>query len=99
MNKWIKFVDTAGSDEHLVPLHSVGSIFVTAATTVIVYFHGIDSWSGGTTFSFVTLTVTSGKSDEVAAEIAKNLAIGRGHLYTISTDHNDISTVAYTEGS
>ena len=99
MNKWIKFVDTAGSDEHLVPLQSVVAVYVTAVTTVIVYFHGIDSFSGGTAVSFATLTVSSGKSDEVAAEIAKNLASGRGHMYTISTDHNDIGTVAFTEGT
>jgi hypothetical protein len=98
MAKWIKFVDTAGSDEHLVAAHRVSSIYVTAATTVIVYFFGIDS-DNGTTLSFVTLTTVSGKSDEVAENIAKRLATGRGALYSVTTDDRNITTVAFTEGS
>jgi len=96
----IHFVDTAGSDEHLYPIQEVKSIYVTAVTTVIVYLHGIDSFSGGTTLSKITLTTLSGKSDEVAKKIAERMADGRGGVYSIAAaSDNEISVVAFTEGT
>ena len=100
MSKIIHFVDTAGSDEHLLPISEVKSVYVTAVTTVIVYFHGIDSFSGGTTLSKATLTTVSGKSDEVAKRIAERMADGRGGVYTVSAaGDTDISVVAFSEGA
>ena len=100
MAKIINFTDTAGSDEHLIPINEIKAIYVTAATTVIVYFHGIDTYSGGTALSFATLTVASGKSDETAKRIAERMADGRGGVYTVSAaGDTDISTVAFTEGT
>ena len=100
MSKIIHFVDTAGSDEHLIPINEIKAIYVTAATTVIVYFHGIDSFSGGTTLSFATLTIVSGKSDEIAKRIAERMADGRGGVYTVSAaSDTDITLVGFTEGT
>ena len=100
MAKMINFTDTAGSDEHIFHIHDIKSIYVTAATTVIVYVHGIDTYSGGTALSYITLTTVSGKSDEVAKRIAERMADGRGGIYTVSAASNvDITTVAFTEGT
>ena len=100
MAKMINFTDTAGSDEHLIPINEIKAIYITAVTTVIVYFHGIDSFSGGTTLSKATLTTVSGKSDEVAKRIAERMADGRGGIYTVSAaGDTDISTVAFDEGT
>ena len=100
MAKMVNFTDTAGSDEHIFHIDDIKSIYVTAATTVICYVHGIDTYSGGTALSYITLTVTSGKSDEIAKKIAERMADGRGGVFTVSAASDvDITTVAHTEGT
>ncbi len=97
MAKIIKFVDTAGSDENLVPVGRLDAIRVTATTTVVCSFINADS---GESPDLYTLTVTDGKSDEIALEMANECANGRGGVFTVSASgHTDISTVAFDAGS
>tara|TARA_R110000823_G_scaffold284918_1_gene403386 strand:- start:865 stop:1158 length:294 start_codon:yes stop_codon:yes gene_type:complete len=97
MAKIIKFVDAAGSDENLVPVGKLDAIRVTALTTVVCSFDNSDS---GESPDLYTLTVVSGKSDEVALEMANACADGRGGVFTVSAaGHTDISTVAFSAGS
>jgi hypothetical protein len=97
MAKIIKFVDTAGSDENLVPVGRLDAIRVTAATTVVCSFINADSGEGPDLY---TLTVTDGKSDEIALEMANECANGRGGVFIVSASgHTDISSVAFTAGS
>ena len=70
--KMMHFVDTAGSDENFFPAQNCNQIAVTAATTVIIYFKN----SGDEADHLVTLTTTSGKSDEVAAIMADYIMSG-----------------------
>ena len=95
--KFIHCIDTAGSDEQAFPLGKLEMIQVTAATTVILSFHNTDDDEAE---HIVTLTVTSGKSDEVGKWIIDNAASGRGGRFEISaSSHSDITTVAFTKGT
>ena len=99
--KMMHFVDTAGSDENFFPAQNCNQIAVTAATTVIIRF----SNSGDEADHLVTLTTTSGKSDEVALRLAEEVGAGQiqygGVLKVIAATapFADVSTVAYTAGS
>ena len=99
--KMMHFVDTAGSDENIFPAQNCNQISVTAATTVIIRF----SNSGDEADHLVTLTTTSGKSDEVALRLAEEVGAGQiqygGVLKCIAetAPFADVSTVAYTAGS
>ena len=99
--KMMHFVDTAGSDENLFPPQNCNQIAVTAATTVIIYFKN----SGDEADHLVTLTTTSGKSDEVALRLAEEVGEGRIHSGGVlkciasTAPFADVSTVAYTAGS
>ena len=99
--KMMHFVDTAGSDENFFPAQNCNQISVTAATTVIIRF----SNSGDEADHLVTLTTTSGKSDEVALRLAEEVGAGQiqygGVLKCIASTapFADVSTVAYTAGS
>ena len=99
--KMMHFVDTAGSDENFFPAQNCNQIAVTAATTVIIYFKN----SGDEADHLVTLTTTSGKSDEVALRLAEEVGAGQiqygGVLKVIAATapFADVSTVAYTAGS
>ena len=99
--KMMHFVDTAGSDENFFPAQNCNQIAVTAATTVIIYFKN----SGDEADHLVTLTTTSGKSDEVALRLAEEVGAGQiqygGVLKCIAATapFADVSTVAYTAGS
>ena len=99
--KMMHFVDTAGSDENFFPAENCNQIAVTAATTVICYFEN----SGDEADHLVTLTTTSGKSDEVALRLAEEVGEGRIHSGGVlkciasTAPFADVSTVAYTAGS
>ena len=99
--KMMHFVDTAGSDENFFPAQNCNQIAVTAATTVIIYFKN----SGDEADHLVTLTTTSGKSDEVALRLAEEVGEGRIHSGGVlkciasTAPFADVSTVAYSAGS
>tara|TARA_R100000315_G_C5094339_1_gene54172 strand:- start:131 stop:421 length:291 start_codon:yes stop_codon:yes gene_type:complete len=95
--KFVHCIDTAGSDENAWPAEKVDFISVTAATTVIISFaNTTDTHSE----NIVTLTTTSGQSDEVAKWLIGNIADGRGGRFEVSaSSHSEISTVAYSAGS
>ena len=99
--KMMHFVDTAGSDENFFPAENCNQVSVTAATTVICYFEN----SGDEADHVVTLTTTSGKSDEVALRLAQEVGAGQiqygGVLKVIAltAPFADVSAVAYTVGA
>ena len=99
--KMMHFVDTAGSDENFFPAENCNQIAVTALTTVICYFEN----SGDEADHVVTLTTTSGKSDDVALRLAQEVGAGQiqygGVLKVIASTapFADVSTVAYTAGA
>ena len=95
--KFVHCIDTAGSDENAFPVGKCEMVQVTAATTVILSFHNTDDDEAE---HIVTLTTTSGQSDEVAKWLIGNIADGRGGRFEVSaSSHSEISTVAYTAGS
>ena len=95
--KFVHCIDTAGSDENAWPAEKVDFISVTAATTVILRF---DNTTEDHSENIVTLTTTSGQSDEVAKWLISNIADGRGGRFEVSaSSHSEISTVAFTDGS
>tara|TARA_Y100000389_G_C17120119_1_gene345031 strand:+ start:69 stop:371 length:303 start_codon:yes stop_codon:yes gene_type:complete len=99
--KMMHFVDTAGSDENFFPAENCNQVSVTAATTVIIRF----SNSGDEADHLVTLTTTSGKSDEVALRLAQEIGASQiqyGGVLKVIADtapFADVGTVAYTAGS
>ena len=98
--KMMHFVDTAGSDEHIVPATEIKTIKVLDATSVLCYITSMDPAVAA--LSSVDLTVTSGKSDEVALNIARIIAQGDNDETTIvatGTGFADVSTVAWTDGT
>ena len=98
--KMMHFVDTAGSDEHIVPATEIKTIKVLDATSVLCYITSMDPAVAA--LSSVDLTVTSGKSDEVALKIAQIIAQGDNDVTTIvasGTGFTDVSTVAWTDGA
>ena len=98
--KMMHFVDTAGSDEHIVPATEIKTIKVLDATSVLCYITSMDPAVAA--LSSVDLTVTSGKSDEVALKIAQIIAQGDNDVTTIvasGTGFADVSTVAWTDGA
>ena len=101
--KMFHFVDAAGTDEHIVPITEVKTIKVADATSVIVYITSLDPAVAA--YGNVDLTVTSGKSDEVAlrlAEYMSSTSIGGANTLTIKAStapFTEISTVAWTDGA
>ena len=98
--KMMHFVDTAGSDEHIVPATEIKTIKVLDNASVLCYITSMDPAVAA--LSSVDLTVTSGKSDEVALKIAQIIAQGDNDVTTIvasGTGFADVSTVAWTDGA
>tara|TARA_R110000824_G_scaffold74071_1_gene188543 strand:- start:41 stop:349 length:309 start_codon:yes stop_codon:yes gene_type:complete len=101
--KMFHFVDAAGTDEHIVPITEVKTIKVADATSVIVYITSLDPAVAA--YGNVDLTVTSGKSDEVAlrlAEYMSSTSIGGANTLTIKAStapFAEISAVAWTDGA
>ena len=101
--KMIHFVDAAGTDEHILDIKDVRVIKVADATSVICYVTSLDPAVAA--FGNVDLTVTSGKSDEVAlrlAEYMSSTSIGGANTLTIKAStapFTEISTVAWTDGA
>ena len=101
--KMFHFVDAAGTDEHIVPITEVKTIKVADATSVIVYITSLDPAVAA--YGNVDLTVTSGKSDEVALRLAEYMAatkIGGANTLTIkaaTAPFTEVSTVAWTDGA
>ena len=98
--KMMHFVDTAGSDEHIVPATEIKTIKVLDAASVLCYITSMDPAVAA--LSSVDLTVTSGKSDEVALRIAQHIAQGDNNVTTIvasGTGFEEVSTVAWTDGA
>jgi len=98
--KMMHFVDTAGSDEHIVPATEIKTIKVLDAASVLCYITSLDPAVAA--LSSVDLTVTSGRADEVALKIAQIVAAGDHDVTTIvagGTGFTDVTTVAWTDGS
>jgi len=97
------FVDAAGTDEHIVPISEIKTIKVADATSVIIYIVSFDPAVAA--YGNVDLTVTSGKSDEVALRLAEYMAatnVGGANVLTIkaaTAPFTDISAVAWTDGA
>ena len=101
--KMFHFVDAAGTDEHIVPITEVKTIKVADATSVIVYITSLDPAVAA--YGNVDLTVTSGKSDEVALRLAEYMTgtqPGGANVLTVKAStapFTEISSVAWTDGS
>ena len=101
--KMIHFVDTAGSDENIFHMADVRNIRVADATSVICYVTSLDPAVAA--LGNVDLTVTSGKSDEVALRLAEYMSatsVGGANTLTIkasTTPFTEISAVAWTDGA
>jgi hypothetical protein len=101
--KMFHFVDAAGTDEHIVPISEIKTIKVADATSVIIYITSFDPAVAA--YGNVDLTVTSGKSDEVAlrlAEYMSSTSIGGNNTLTIKAStapFTEISAVAWTDGA
>ena len=101
--KMIHFVDTAGSDENIFHAADIRNIRVGDATSVIVYVTSLDPAVAA--LGNVDLTVTSGKSDEVALRLAEYMMgsqPGGANVLTVKAStapFTEISTVAWTDGS
>tara|TARA_Y100000015_G_C2313374_1_gene53224 strand:+ start:141 stop:446 length:306 start_codon:yes stop_codon:yes gene_type:complete len=100
--KILHFVDTAGSDENFFPAKNCVQIKVASTSSVVVQFNNGDS---DISSELVTLTCTTGKSDEVALRLAQEIGAGQvqygGVLKVIAATapFADVNTVAYTAGS
>ena len=101
--KMFHFVDAAGTDEHIVPITEVKTIKVADATSVIIYITSLDPAVAA--YGNVDLTVTSGKSDEVALRLAEYMSAtstGGANTLTVkasTTPFTEVSTVAWTDGA
>ena len=103
MKKMIHFVDAAGTDEHIVPVSEIKTIKVADATSVIIYITSFDPAVAA--YGNVDLTVTSGKSDEVALRLAEYMMgtqPGGANVLTVKAStapFTEISAVARTDGA
>jgi len=103
MKKMIHFVDAAGTDEHFIPASEIYTIKVADATSVICYVTSLDPAVAA--FGNVDLTVTSGKSDEVALRLAEYMMgsqPGGANVLTVkaaTAPFTEISAVAWTDGA
>ena len=103
MKKMIHFVDAAGTDEHILDISDVRVIKVADATSVICYVTSLDPAVAA--LGNVDLTVTSGKSDEVALRLAEYMMgsqPGGANVLTVKAStapFTEISTVAWTDGA
>ena len=98
--KMMHFVDTAGSDEHIVPATEIKTIKVLDAASVLCYITSMDPAVAA--LSCVDLTVTSGQADEVALKIAQLIASDKNDVTTIvasGAGFSSVSAVAWTDGS
>jgi len=100
--KMLHFVEAAGTGENFFPAKNLATIKVTAATTVVLQFDNGDS---DISSEIITLTTTSGKSDEVALRLAQEVGAGQiqygGVLKVIASTapFAAVSNVVYTAGS
>ena len=101
--KMFHFVDAAGTDEHIVPISEIKTIKVADATSVIIYITSFDPAVAA--YGNVDLTVTSGKSDEVALRLAEYMTgtqPGGANVLTVKAStapFTEISAVAWTDGA
>jgi len=98
--KLMHFVDTAGSDEHIVPVSEIKTIKVLDAASVLLFITSFDPAVAA--LSNVDLTVTSGQADEVALKIARIIAQEDNDVTTIvagGSGFADVTTVAWTDGA
>ena len=101
--KMFHFVDAAGTDEHIVPISEIKTIKVADATSVIIYITSFDPAVAA--YGNVDLTVTSGKSDEVALRLAEYMSatnVGGANVLTVKAStapFTEISAVAWTDGA
>jgi len=100
--KMLHFVESAGTGENFFPAKNIGQIKVTAADTVVLLFANDDS---DISSEIITLTTTSGKSDEVALRLAQEVGAGQiqygGVLKIIAATapFAAVSGVVYTAGT
>jgi tetrahydromethanopterin S-methyltransferase subunit H len=100
--KMLHFVDAAGSDENFFPAKNCVQIKVASTSSVVLQFNNGDS---DISSELITLTCTTGKSDEVALRLAQEIGASQvqygGVLKVIATTapFADVTTVAYTAGS
>ena len=99
--KILHFVDTAGSDENFFKASAFCKVSVTNATSVICSFVN----AGELAPDQIDITVTSGKSDEVALIMAEYMldgSLGHGGILKFVAGEGkltDASSIAYTAGS
>ena len=99
--KILHFVDAAGSDETFFPAATCISIRVASATSVVLSFAA----KGDVASDTITLTTTSGKSDEVALKMAEYIhggGMGHAGIHKFIADTApiaDCNTVAFAAGS
>ena len=100
--KMLHFVEVAGEGENFFPAKNIAQIKVTAVDTVVLQFDNGDS---DISSEIITLTTTSGKSDEVALRLAQEVGAGQiqygGVLKIIAATapFADVSAVVYTAGT
>ena len=98
--KMFHFVDAAGTDEHIVPISEIKTIKVADVTSVIIYITSFDPAVAA--YGNVDLTVTSGKSDEVALRLAEYMSSSTQNTLTIKAStapFTEVSAVAWTDGA
>ena len=98
--KMMHFVDSAGSDEHIVPAVEIKTIKVLDNASVLLFITSFDPAVAA--LSNVDLTVTTGQADEVALKIARIIAQGDNDVTTIvagGAGFADVTAVAWTDGA
>tara|TARA_R110002012_G_scaffold314681_1_gene527644 strand:- start:48 stop:350 length:303 start_codon:yes stop_codon:yes gene_type:complete len=99
--KILHFVDAAGTDEHFFRGDRFNMVEVTDNASVICHFEN----TGDELEHQIDITVTAGKSDEVALVMAEYMAggsIGHSGIHKFiagSSPLEDASAIAYTVGS
>ena len=100
--KMLHFVDAAGTDENFFPAKNCVQIKVASTSSVVLQFNNGDS---DISSEIITLTTSTGKSDEVALRLAQEIGASQvqygGVLKVIAATapFADVTTVAYTAGS
>ena len=108
-NKYIVFKDSV-YDQHATRIENVMSLYVTNNTTVLIYIRNPNNPNGhsplgsgssiaGISDDLITITTTADYSDNVFNELIERIAKSSAPAVVISTDLENISAVAYTEGT
>ena len=89
MEKFFRFNDTTDANELILPLSSIRGFDVTGATTMVLYFDGINNYDGG---GELTITVDSATSKDILKSFA-NAASSGGEAMMDFIDENTGSKI------